>query len=395
MGGSGGLSGGDVRAQARAGVEALRGGDPGRARSLFQAIVAGGHGDGQVWLGLAYAARDLKDEAGKLEAIEQALAHEPKSVRALMLKADHFAEAGDRRTASGWYGAAIKAAAAAPSLGPELAAEVRRAQARLQEYSGAFEDHLREALRGQGLLQGEDDRFARSLDILVGRRQVFLQQPRFYYLPELPQRQFYERSEFSWASAVEASTDAIRAELLEVLKQDGAFTPYVEKQDFRQEPDPYGLLGNPDWSAFYLWKHGELVEANAARCPRTVESLSAAPLCAIPDRTPSVLFSLLRPGARIPPHTGYINARLICHLPLIVPDGCGFRVGNETRAWREGELTAFDDTMEHEAWNEGDRLRVVLLFEIWRPELSEQERRQVSAMVQAVDAYGGGAGEWD
>ena len=92
------------------------------------------------------------------------------------------------------------------------------------------------------------------------------------------------------------------------------------------------------------------------------------------------MFSLLRPGARITPHTGVHNARLICHLPLIVPPGCGFRVGNEIREWEEGKLIIFDDTIEHEAWNEGTADRVVLIFDVWRPELSDQERREVAAL---------------
>jgi aspartyl/asparaginyl beta-hydroxylase (cupin superfamily) len=99
---------------------------------------------------------------------------------------------------------------------------------------------------------------------------------------------------------------------------------------------------------------------------------------------------MLRPGARIPAHTGLLNTRLICHLPLIVPEGCGLRVGNETRPWVEGETLIFDDSIEHEAWNGSDRLRVVLLFDIWRPELSPDERDLVAAMLAAVDSYGGG-----
>jgi aspartyl/asparaginyl beta-hydroxylase (cupin superfamily) len=82
-----------------------------------------------------------------------------------------------------------------------------------------------------------------------------------------------------------------------------------------------------------------------------------------------------------------LNARLICHLPLIVPPGCGFRVGNEVRQWEEGKLLIFDDTIEHEAWNDSNEDRVVLIFDIWRPELSEAERGAVAAMFEAVDAY--------
>ena len=84
-----------------------------------------------------------------------------------------------------------------------------------------------------------------------------------------------------------------------------------------------------------------------------------------------------------------MNARYICHLPLIVPDGCAMRVGSETRAWTEGRACVFDDSIEHEAWNKDPaRLRVVLIFDVWRPELTEAERLFVSDMLQAVDAYG-------
>jgi aspartyl/asparaginyl beta-hydroxylase (cupin superfamily) len=149
------------------------------------------------------------------------------------------------------------------------------------------------------------------------------------------------------------------------------------------------MTGNPDWSAFYLWRFGEIVPENAARCPRTMEVMAEAPLAAVTNRSPSVLFSLLRPGARIPPHTGLVNTRLICHLPLIVPPECGFRVGNDTRTPVEGKAWAFDDTMEHEAWNRNpDKLRVVLIFDVWRPELTAGERELVSALLQAVDRFG-------
>ena len=82
-----------------------------------------------------------------------------------------------------------------------------------------------------------------------------------------------------------------------------------------------------------------------------------------------------------------MNARLICHLPLVVPPGCGFRVGGETREWREGELLIFDDTVEHEAWNEGSSERIILIFDVWRPEIDSEERRAITALFEAVDNY--------
>jgi aspartyl/asparaginyl beta-hydroxylase (cupin superfamily) len=83
-----------------------------------------------------------------------------------------------------------------------------------------------------------------------------------------------------------------------------------------------------------------------------------------------------------------VNTRLICHLPLIVPENCGaIRVGNEARHWVEGEMLIFDDSMQHEAWNDSDRERVVLLFDIWRPELSEEERALVTTVLTAARSY--------
>lgn len=367
---------------------ALRAGDAARARAILESMEAAGQGDANVCYGLAVACLALKDHPAKLAALDRLLALDPRNMRALIMKGDHFAEAGDDRAASAFYGEAL---AVAPNpLPPDLLSEARRAQAMQQRYAAAFEARLHETLKAQGFDPSRSSgRFARSLDMLTGRRQVYVQEPRTFYFAELPQVQFYEREAFDWLEGLEAATDDIRRELLGVLKDDGAFAPYVEGEKDRPGGDYHGMLDNPDWSSFYLVKDGETVAENAARCPKTIQALEGIPLCRTPGRTPSVLFSLLRPGARIPPHTGMVNTRLICHLPLIVPPGCGFRVGNDTREWVEGRAWVFDDTIEHEAWNNSDRLRVVLLFDIWRPELTEEERTLVNAMFAAID--GGGA----
>jgi aspartyl/asparaginyl beta-hydroxylase (cupin superfamily) len=235
---------------------------------------------------------------------------------------------------------------------------------------------------------GAGPRFEEAIDILFGRRDIFRQQPSAFYFPGLPQRQYYEREAFGWAAALEADTAAIRAKLGALLDGGASFQPYVEAEADRPPQDFHGMRDDPSWGAFYLWKDGNLVAENSARCPRTVAALETVPMSRIGSRTPSVLFSLLRPGARIPPHHGMLNSRLICHLPLIVPPGCWLRVGNETRPWEEGKLLIFDDSIEHEAMNPTSDLRVILLFDIWRPELSEAERRGVSAVFEAIDSYG-------
>lgn len=385
----------DLRSLAQAGAEALRAGDARQARAAFQRVIAAGGGDATVWLGLAVACHALKDGRAKLDALEQALALDPRNLRALIMKADHLAEAGDARAASAFYAAALKVAPPAGQLPAEAQQEIRRAQAMVARYAADYEAHLHERLASRGLaVEGAGRRFAQSLDILMGKKQVYVQQPLYYYFPELPQIQFYERRDFPWLDAVEDATDDIRCELLEVLHVEGAFVPYVQAKTNRPRQKYDGMLGNPSWSAFYLWKDGAIVPDNAARCPRTLEALADAPLSRIPGRTPSILFSLLRPGARIPPHHGMINTRLICHLPLIVPPGCGFRVGNDTRQWEEGRAWLFDDTIEHEAWNGSDETRVILLFDVWRPELSGDERERVAAMFEAIDEYAGAPADW-
>ncbi len=386
----------DAHALAQAGREALHKGNAQHARALFEQIVAAGRADVTVFIGLASACRQLEDNEAKLAAIDKALALEPRNLRALIMKGDHFAEAGDTRAAGSFYKAAIMSAPPANQLPPDVLKEVQRAQAMRQRYAEQYEAHLHDRLIARGFKAGQSSqRFAQSLDLLLGKKQVFLQEPLHYYFPELPQIQFYNRKNFPWLDAVEAATADIRAELVEVLKGDDAFSPYIESSPDRWFDDHHGMLNNPNWSAFYLWKNGMIVQENAARCPKTMNALKEAPLTRIKNRAPSIMFSLLRPGAHIPPHTGFINVRLICHLPLIVPEKCSFRVGNDVRSWVEGRAWVFDDTIQHEAWNRSDKLRVILLFDIWRPELSEEERALVASLFEAIDAYGDGQPEWD
>jgi aspartyl/asparaginyl beta-hydroxylase (cupin superfamily) len=333
----------------------------------------------------ALACRDRGDGAGQLAALDRLLAISPGHMGALMMKADHFAAIGDDRAAQAFYNTVATRAPPAHTLPPAVRAQVERARARATHYARAFEAHLREAVARSGTAPSA--RFAQSIDLLLGKTEIFLQQPTSFYFPELPQRQFYERAEFPWTAALEAQTGAIREELLAVMGEAGAFQPYLE-DDPTRPPGEFGTLkNNPDWSAFYLIKGGE-VQPGAARCPATMAALEGVPLTDAPGRTPSVLFSLLKPGTRIQPHNGQINARLICHLPLIVPPGCALRVGNETRPWVMGETLIFDDSIEHEAWNDSRETRVVLLFEVWRPELTPAERASVAALLAAVGTYG-------
>jgi Aspartyl/Asparaginyl beta-hydroxylase len=315
-----------------------------------------------------------------------------REIRDLLARGRSYVQAGDSRAAASFFAAALRAAGASPP--PSLNAELSGAEAYVRQAAADYQAHLERAVAAAEA----GPRLDEALAIMLGRKPLYLppvaypQRPSVFHFPGLPPRPFYEREEFDWVPALEAATPEIRAELQAVLAEEADFRPYVENEKHRPKRNFHGLQDDPSWTALYLWKDGAPVEENAARCPRTVAAMREVPLSRIGSRTPAVFFSRLQPGAHIPPHHGMLNSRLICHLPLIVPAGGWLRVGGETRHWQEGRLLIFDDSIEHEAKNPAESLRVVLIFDIWRPELSEAERRGIAAIFDSIDAYGKAAG---
>ncbi|WP_439620284.1 aspartyl/asparaginyl beta-hydroxylase domain-containing protein [Hyphomonas sp.] len=319
-------------------------------------------------------------------ALQSVLREAPRDLGALLLLGDVQHAAGKTQDASRAYGGAMQVAQMQAGALPDVFKPgLQRAATRLGEYAGQYEAFI----AAQIPPEGRSARFNQSVGILLGQSGIFLQQPTKYYFPELPQIQFYDRADFDWAPALESQTPAIQQELRAVLADHAAFRPYLERDKSQPHVKSHNLVGNDDWSAFYLWKDGARVEENCARCPVTSAAFEDLPLDYLPGQAPSVLFSLLKPGAAIPPHHGLINTRLICHLPLLVPGPAWLRVGNQTHHWKEGELVIFDDSIEHEAKNEASETRVVLLFDIWRPELSVQERAEVTKLLGAIAQYSG------
>jgi hypothetical protein len=310
-------------------------------------------------------------------------------IAALLNRGDDYAELGDPKAAMTFYQAALQSARTSSGVDHPTLERLRHAQEFIQARAKDFQRSLEAAVSGP---EPEDPvagtRLTHALEMLKGERQIYPQQPSVFYYPYLAQRQFFEREEFDWAAGIEAAAPAIREELVALL-EDADFRPYIVNEPDRPYRDFHGLNENRSWTALYLWRDGKPVEENSKRCPKTMAALEKVPLSDIGSRTPAVLFSRLEPGAHIPPHGGMLNCRLICHLPLIVPPGCWLRVGNETRHWEEGRLLIFDDSIEHEARNPSGELRVILLFDIWRPELSPEERRAVSAIFEAIDRFQG------
>jgi aspartate beta-hydroxylase len=187
---------------------------------------------------------------------------------------------------------------------------------------------------------------------------------------------------------VEQATDDIRRELLGLLAEArGEFSPYLQHAASDPLDQWKELNQSKRWSALFLFKDGTRNDPIAARCPKTVAALDAAPVIRIPHRGPTSFFSLIEPRTHIPPHTGTTNTRLTVHIPLVVPPDCRFRVGTQTRPWELGTAFIFDDTIEHEAWNDSDQERVILIFDIWNPLLTEAERELMTVATAAIAEF--------
>ncbi|MBI1391601.1 MAG: aspartyl/asparaginyl beta-hydroxylase domain-containing protein [Alphaproteobacteria bacterium] len=321
------------------------------------------------------------------------MADQSESWRSQLARADELMSRGERAAAATVYARSLSLAPPDQDLPSTDAAELARARRTLAETSGSMEAYLRARLAAAQRTDGAADaasRCDRALDVLFGRRQLYFQQPQKFYFPDLPQTEFYDPAEFEWTKALIEATNDIAAELAAYLSKEGdAFEAYVPAQARTAVAGVSPLTGNRDWGALHFYRDGtpdyDLIE----RFPATMKALSHAPRPDVPTLSPTALFSRLRPGTHIPPHHGLVNTRLICHLPIITPDACALRVGSQTRQWRPGDMLIFDDSIEHEAWNRSDKERVVLLFDIWRPELTEDERRFVQTIFQSVAEFGG------
>jgi aspartate beta-hydroxylase len=214
------------------------------------------------------------------------------------------------------------------------------------------------------------------------------QRPRFLFFPDLPAPRFFDRALFPWMEGLEAATDVVRGEAVQVLEQAGALQPFL-KFDSAEQVGSYLAGGQtpPAWDAFFFYRDGQRFEQNHRHCPQTSALLEALPLVRIREHAPEICFSVLAPGTHILPHTGVSNLRVVVHLPLLVPPDCAIEVGGQTHVWRAGEAVVFDDTYEHHAWNHSAERRVILLMDTWNPYLSEIEREALAALVAGIGDF--------
>lgn len=370
------------------GLAALQAGDALAAMAAFRSAAEADPTAAPLWTNLAHACRLAGRFEDERTALDRALALDQTDFGAQLRKAQLLQRLGEEIAALTTWSGVQQLAAQFPNLPPHIRAELADGQA----YCAALEERLYTRI-DEGLAglrpdwdETEQRRIRAFVDTALGRRQVYHNQCAGVHYPFLPEDEFFDRRHFPWLAELEADHAAIRDELRALLATtDPHIRPYVQMEPGSPQNDWSALDGSLDWSACFLYEYGRPNQPVLERCPRTAAALARLPLAQIPGRAPSAFFSILRPRSSIPPHTGVTNTRAIVHLALDVPAGCGFRVGNEVREWVAGEAFAFDDTIEHEAWNRSDEIRTVLIIDTWNPHLSPREQMALQAYFASAD----------
>lgn len=356
------------------------------ACALLEQIVRSEASNPEVWFNYASALRGAGRIEDASDALEQLLALDPANLSGLLERASLQERKGQMRAAAKSYLTALQTLPPGYKPPPWLEPAIDHAQEVVDANNRSLETFLDRHL--EELKARHRDlslhRFDRCVDTLLYKRRIYRQQPTFMYFPELPTIEFYERDLFPWLDALEKASDDIRAELQDVLAREAnALEPYV-----RQPGNQWRELNNSRrWSAYHFWKEGQAFPEHIARCPRTVAAISACPRWEVPGAGPNAMFSILNARTRIPPHTGPVNTRLVVHLALVVPEGCGFRVGCQERSWHPGQAFVFDDSISHEAWNNSAEPRAVLISDVWSPYLCPAEHALIGALTAGITDY--------
>ncbi len=375
---------------AAAGLLTLRARDAAQAKVLVEEAIALAPDNPRYRVNLAVVLRELGDQAAELRTLEVALTLDPYFFAANLQKGSLFELQGKRKQAASAYHAALSSLRPGMAMPAALRPALEHAQQSVKAHFHELEEWLERRLapvRAQ-FAAAAQDRVDDCLAVFLGRKRIYHSQPTLTHFPRLPAIPFFDRSQFPWLAALEAATSDISRELGRMLEDwRDEFVPYVSHAPGSPLSQWTDLNNSRRWSALFLYKDGERQHRSMERCPRTAAALAQVPLLEIPGRAPTVFFSRLQPKTRIPPHTGSSNTRLTVHIPLLVPPGCGFRVGAEVREWQIGTALVFDDTIEHEAWNDSQEQRIVLIFDIWNPLLTPAERELMAVATAGIAEF--------
>jgi len=361
------------------GIIEMEAGDPAAAATSIQRAIEIDPAP-PLLLNLARAYRAGGDRERELECLDRALSADAYYLPAILDKGIVLRALGREGEAAELYRLAFEGLAKVADIPPQLAAPIEEAREFLRVEGEKKMERFSEVLAEVRVESGDADlrRAQAYAENRAGKRRIFQQRPTGSHFPFLPALEFFDRELFPWFDELEMHTDEIREEVLSLWADDDErFRPYVAYPAGVPVNQWAELNHSLRWSAWFLWENGKRIDENCARCPKTAAAIESLPMLDLPGKGPTAMFSILEPRTRIPPHTGVANTRLVCHLPLIVPPGCGFRCGESSREWKIGEAFVFDDTIEHEAWNDSDQPRAILIIDTWNPFLSEAEREVV------------------
>ena len=369
--------------------QATLAGDLARAEDLLLSASRVEPADVSIFLKLAALQRAGGRPEIALATVHRALSISPLDFTALLLRASLLERLGQVGSAEAWSHALAQKPDGGLPL--HLMKVVVAAEEKVEQWTAEREARMVEAMAACEHAADPEQRrrLQRFRSNVLRRTRHYHSQPTHFHYPGLAEREFLPRDLFPWLEKLEQATELIASEMRAVMAAERAeLIPYVQYADHLPLDQWRELNNNPDWTAIHLLQNGEAVEANARLCPGTLELLKSCDQPDIKGGSPNAMFSLLAPHTKIPAHVGVNNSRLVCHLPLVVPQGCWFRVGAETRFWEKGRAFVFDDTIEHEADNPSAELRVVFIFDVWHPDLSPLERDAVRALIECDDLPG-------
>ena len=370
------------------GADALAANDAATAARHFEISCRREPSERTFWINLATARRALGDAEAERAALESALSLDQTDLLALIRLAELHERESERNLAADRWSAVIGLSSTIEEPSPEFRQLLDRARAFVEGQRGLRANAVDGALADDLAAATVRDarRMRAAADTWLGRRTIYVNHCEGLHYPFLPADEFFDREHFPWLERLEEHTAAIAAEATALLATpDARLEPYISMPEGTPANKWSALDRSLDWGALHLWKEGVRYDETCARAPKTAALVESLPMCRIQGRAPNIFFSILKAGSVIPPHTGTTNVRSVVHLPLIVPPGCGFRVGGETREWRVGKAFAFDDTIEHEAWNRSGEDRAVLILDAWNPHLTEHERTMVCRLYEAAD----------
>jgi aspartate beta-hydroxylase len=385
---------GNVEAMGYLAMAAMERGEAAQALELLRQARALAPDDATLSLRLGRAHESLGDEDNALRAYEDAVRLDPDLNPARLHLAAMLENQRSTEQALLHYSRAVKQAqergrwldpaTTPPALRPLVERAVRMIRGGRRSLLFGLLEPLIEKFGRDALTRVE-----RCLRVYLGEEAAVYpddrQRPTFLYFPGLPTSAYLDLAAFPWIAELESRTTGIREELLRLLPTDAGRERVFLREDLEAQ-NLSSTVDPPSWNGYYFYRHGERRNENHAACPLTSAALDSLPLARVPKHAPETLFSVFTPGTHLALHRGVTNTRVVGHLPLIIPGDCALNVGGELHVWQEGKVVVFDDTYAHEAWNRSRQTRVILIFDLWNPYLTEVER---AALCDVVVAIGG------